>query len=103
VKALRVASEAYKVCKGFLSHRRRLKESSMEAFGYDISGQGYMIEGYKLTDQERFKRTLFAEIQYAQQRKGRKEIEILDVGANLGFYSLAYASYPAFQVHLRIP
>lgn len=63
----------------------------MEAFGLKLVGQGYMIRGYSLGNHKEFFGFLKREVDFVKNHKNRESINIIDVGANLGFHSVVYA------------
>jgi len=63
----------------------------MEAYGLKLSGQGYLIDAYTSMDHEKFLLTLKTEVDFVKKYRNKEKINIIDIGANLGFYSVVYA------------
>ena len=71
----------------------------MEAFGREFVGQGYMIQSYSALDHEAFRHSLKREVDFIKRhKKSSNGINIVDAGANLGFYSTVYAMFDDVDV-----
>jgi len=62
-----------------------------QLFGFEVSGQFSMIDSYAKINQPRFKALLAEEISFLQKKRPLNKITVLDVGANIGVYSICYA------------
>ncbi|MBL7058486.1 FkbM family methyltransferase [Patescibacteria group bacterium] len=67
------------------------KELQVKAFGLEFVGQGYMIDGYSSLNHDAFFLSLKKEVDFIRGYKNSKNINIIDAGANLGFYSIIYS------------
>jgi FkbM family methyltransferase len=77
---------------GDLKNHSVLKsDQEMNAFGCKVIGQGYMINSYRQVPQKEFLSTISEEIDFIKKQKNLEKVNVIDAGANLGFYSLAYA------------
>jgi len=66
-------------------------EMRMKAFGFDFIGQGYMVKSYRSINHDDFLSHLKKEVEFVKYYKQMENINIIDAGANLGFYSIAYS------------
>ena len=57
-----------------------------------------MIKAYSSLDQELFMQTIKNELEYIKKIKAKQEITVVDAGANLGFYSIAYSMIDGVSV-----
>jgi hypothetical protein len=75
-----------------ISNRSNLKgKVEMEAYGLKFTGQGYLIRTYSSLNHNDFFELLNKEIEFVKIYKNLQNINIVDVGANLGFYSIVYS------------
>jgi len=70
----------------------------MRVFGQEFVGQGYMIQSYSTLDQEAFRLSLKKEVDFIKRHKALGRVNIIDAGANLGFYSAVYAMFDNVHV-----
>jgi len=66
-------------------------ELKTRAFGHEFIGQGYMIASYSSLNHDVFYSSLRKEVDFVRGYKNSKNINIIDAGANIGFYSIVYS------------
>ena len=74
------------------------KKMTMKALGCKFIGQGYMIQGYSSLDHNAFYSSLEREVDFIKDYKKLSNINIVDAGANLGFYSIVYSMIKGVNV-----
>jgi FkbM family methyltransferase len=67
------------------------KDMEMSAFDLKLTGQGHMIQAYSSMNHQEFLTSLKREVDFIKSYNNREYVEIIDAGANLGFYSVVYA------------
>ena len=73
-------------------------ELKTKAFGLTFIGQGYMIDSYSSLNHDAFLSNLKKEVEFIKSYKNSKNINIIDAGANLGFYSIVYSMLDSTNV-----
>lgn len=67
------------------------KSARMTFFNHSLSGQGYMIDSYAKADPNRMIAALKQEVDFVLDQKKKSNLSLVDVGANLGLYAIAYS------------
>ncbi len=65
--------------------------SEFTAIGIKFFGKRHMCEEYRKVNYVNFLKSLRNEVDFLRSYKNKKTIEIVDAGANLGFYTIFYA------------
>ena len=73
-------------------------EKEFKAFGCNMWGPGLMVVNYSQSDLEKLYSNLENEVQFIKKIKNKSDINVIDIGANLGLYSIAYGLQPNVRV-----
>jgi len=88
-RILKPATELIQECRNLL---RRNLHSSFSFVGHQVAGQASMVDQYSKMNEEKFIGSLSRELELVRECTGRSEVNVLDIGANIGVYSIGYSA-----------
>ncbi|MDO8505535.1 MAG: FkbM family methyltransferase [bacterium] len=84
--------------------RKTLRErKEMKFLSMILSGQGFMIDNYCAMDAQKFKDSLANVIKYLRKDGLGRHLNIIDVGANLGLFTVAFSQFENVDVFAYEP